>query len=131
MVLQVGAVLALVVVIALAEVVGGQVETRRSVLTRIGLAVIDVQLDMRQGEGGGMGYKINKYKYQQVMEESDIQHFWRLRKGSAAHSILPTGPARKRRTKRPEEGKQIKRQIFQKAARSARVRKRQNKAKME
>ena len=60
MVLQVGAVLALVVVIALAEVVGGQVETRRSVLTRIGLAVIDVQLDMRQGEGGGMGYKINK-----------------------------------------------------------------------
>lgn len=43
-VLQVGAVLAFVVFGTFAQVVRGQVETLRAVLTRVGLAVIDVQL---------------------------------------------------------------------------------------
>lgn len=43
-VFKVGAVLALVVLGAVTVVVSGQVEARRSVLTRVGRAVIDIQL---------------------------------------------------------------------------------------
>lgn len=47
MVFEVRAVLALVVLGAGAEIIGGQVEAGRSVLTGVGRAVIDIQLEQR------------------------------------------------------------------------------------
>lgn len=51
-VFEVGAVFALVVFGAVTVVVGGQVEAVRAVLTRVGRAVIDIQLGGRSGGGG-------------------------------------------------------------------------------
>lgn len=51
-VFEVGAVFALVVFWAIAVVVCGQVEAGRSVLTRVGGAVIDIQLRAKRGERG-------------------------------------------------------------------------------
>lgn len=56
-VFEVGAVFALVVLGAVAVVVGGQVEAGRPVLTRVGRAVIDIQLG-----GGGEGEEKKKMK---------------------------------------------------------------------
>lgn len=52
MVLQVRAVFTLVVIGTFAEVVRGQVETLRAVLTWVGLAVIDIQLTQLTREAG-------------------------------------------------------------------------------
>lgn len=56
-VFEVGAVFAFVVFGAVAVVIGGQVEAVRSVLTRVGRAVIDIQLGGGgEGAGGGVGF---------------------------------------------------------------------------
>lgn len=75
MVLQVRAVFTLVVIGAFAEVVRGQVETLRPVLTWVGLAVIDIQLYRR---------KIYKRRKESSMMRGKMisRHFWILRKQS-------------------------------------------------
>lgn len=55
MVCEVGAVFPLVVLGAVAVVVGGQVEAGRAVLTGVGRAVIDIQLGEVERQGGEKG----------------------------------------------------------------------------
>jgi len=91
MVLQVRAVFTLVVIGAFAEVVRGQVETLRPVLTWVGLAVIDIQLYRRKI------YK--RRKESSMMRGKWYPGIFGFLENRATLNSLDTASARKKRTK--------------------------------